>query len=99
MKKVYLFLAIIGAIVPYIFYFQFIGSEGINFPLFITSLFENNAAAGFTTDVLLATAVFWVFIFQRAKQQKGSKPLLFLVLSFTIGLSCALPAYLYANEK
>lgn len=99
MKKIYLSLAIIGAIVPYVFYVQFIQIEGINFPLFITSLFENNAAAGFTTDILMATAVFWLFIFQRAKELKGPKPLLYFVLSCTIGLSCVLPAYLYASEK
>jgi uncharacterized protein DUF2834 len=99
MKSVYLVLAIIGAVVPYIFYFQFIQSEGLNFPLFISSLFVNNPAAGFTADVLLATGVFWLFIFQRAKQSQTPRPLLFFVLSFTIGLSCALPAYLYANEK
>lgn len=99
MKKVYLMLSMIGAIVPYVFYIKFIQSEGINFPLFITTLFENNSAAGFSADVLLATVVFWLYIFQRAKLSNGPKPLLFFVLSCTIGLSCALPAYLYANEK
>ncbi|MEQ1533733.1 MAG: DUF2834 domain-containing protein [Sideroxydans sp.] len=99
MKNIYLVLSIIGAIVPYVFYIQFIQTEGINFPLFIATLFENNSAAGFSADVLLATVAFWLFIFQRAKQSNGPKPLLFFVLSCTIGLSCALPAYLYANEK
>jgi len=99
MKNLYLVLAIVGAIVPYVFYFQFIQTEGMNFPLFISSIFANNPARGFTADVLMATGVFWVFIFHRASQSKGPKPALFFVLSWTIGLSCALPAYLYANEK
>ncbi len=99
MKRIYLFLAIIGAITPYIFYFQFIQVEGLNFSLFITELFDSKASSGFTADVLLATVAFWLFIFQRAKNTTAPKPLIFFILSCTVGLSCALPAYLYANEK
>lgn len=99
MKRIYLFLAIIGAITPYIFYFQFIQVEGLNFSLFIMELFESKASSGFTVDVLLATVAFWLFIFQRAKSTTAPKPLIFFILSCTVGLSCALPAYLYANEK
>lgn len=99
MKQLYLLLAIIGAITPYFFYIQFIQVEGLNFSLFITQLFDNKAASGFSADVLIATVVFWLFIFQRARATAGPKPHLFFILSCTVGLSCALPAYLYANEK
>ena len=99
MKNLYLLLAIIGAIIPYVFYYQFIQAEGINLPLFISQLFENKASSGFTADVLLATVCFWVFIFKRSIKPKAPKPLLFFILSCTVGLSCALPAYLYANEE
>ncbi|WP_057831346.1 DUF2834 domain-containing protein [Colwellia sp. TT2012] len=99
MKRIYLFLAIVGAIIPYIFYFQFIQVEGLNFSLFIMELFGSKAASGFTADVLLATVAFWFFIFQRSKNPTAPRPFLFFILSCTVGLSCALPAYLYANEK
>ncbi|GLX77326.1 hypothetical protein tinsulaeT_06660 [Thalassotalea insulae] len=99
MKNIYLLLAIIGAVIPYLFYIQFMQVEGLNFSLFITQIFANKAASGFTADVLLATVVFWCFIFQRAKSSSAPKPLVFFVLSCTVGLSCALPAYLYANEN
>jgi len=99
MKGIYLFLAIVGAIIPYIFFFQFVQVEGLNFPLFLMELFDNKASSGFTADFLISTVVFWVFIFQRAKNSAAPKPLIFFILSCTVGLSCALPAYLYANEK
>lgn len=99
MQRIYLFLAIVGAIVPYIFYCQFIQIEGLNFSLFIMMLFSNKASSGFTADVLLATIVFWFYIFQRAKNENTPKPMIYFILSCTVGLSCALPAYLYANEK
>ena len=99
MKKLYLTLAIIGAIVPYLFFFQFIQAEGINIPGFISSLFVNGAAGGFSADLLISSFVFWLFMFQQMKTPNEPKPYLFIALNLSIGLSCALPAYLYAREK
>ena len=99
MKKLYLFLAVIGAIVPYFFFFQFFQAEGINVFVFVSALFVNGAAGGFTMDVLLSSFIFWLFMFKQVKESNGPKPYLFIVLNLAIGLSCALPAYLYAKEK
>ena len=99
MKKIYLILAILGGIIPYLFFFKFIQTEGMNLPLFIQSLFVNGAAGGFSADLLLASFVFWLFMFMQAKESNSPKPYLFIILNLAIGLSCALPAYLYAKEK
>ncbi len=99
MKKLYLLLAIIGAIVPYFFFFQFIQSEGLSIPAFISALFVNGAAGGFSADLLLTSFVFWLFVFQQFKESSGPRPYIFIVLNLAIGLSCALPAYLYARKK
>ncbi len=99
MKKIYLLLAIIGAIVPYLFFISFIQTEGLNLPAFVSGLFVNGAAGGFSADLLLTSFVFWLFMFQQAKESKGPKPYLFIVLNLAIGLSCAFPAYMYAREK
>ena len=98
MKKIYLILAILGGIVPYIFFFKFIQIEGLNLLLFIESLFVNGAAGGFSADLLFTSFVFWLFMFLQAKNSNGPKPYLFIILNLTIGLSCAFPAYLYAKE-
>ncbi len=99
MKKIYLLLSIVGAIVPYLFFFQFIQVEGLNIPAFISAVFVNGAAGGFSADLLLTSFVFWLFMFQQVKESNGPKPYLFIVLNLVIGLSCALPAYLFAREK
>ncbi len=97
MRNVYLLLAIVGAVVPYLFFAGFFASAGINLPGFISALFVNGAAAGFTVDLLISSAVFWIFMFsRRATEPEAPQPWLFIVLNLTIGLSCALPAYLYA---
>jgi len=99
MKNTYLLLAVLGGIIPYLFFFQFIQVEGLNFPLFIQSLFANGAAGGFSADLLITSLVFWVFMFVESKKANTPKPTLFIVLNLTIGLSCALPAYLYAKAR
>ncbi len=99
LKRLYLVLAILGAIVPYFFFFQFIQLEGLNIPAFMSALFVNGAAGGFSADLLFTSFIFWLFMFQQRKESNGPKPYLFIVLNLAIGLSCALPAYLYAREK
>lgn len=99
MKNIYLFLAVLGAIVPYLFFFQFIQLEGVNIPLFIESLFVNGAAGGFSADLLFTSFVFWLFMFVEQRKSNTPSPYIFIALNLTIGLSCALPAYLYVKEK
>ena len=99
MKKVYLLLAIAGAVLPYVFFFEFIQAEGLNLPVFLKSLFVNGATGGFTADLLISSFVFWLFMFSQKQTTKGPSPYLFIVLNLVIGLSCALPAYLYAREE
>ena len=96
MKNLYLGLAIIGAVVPYLFFIEFFAVAGIDLPAFIGALFANGAAGGFTADLLITSLVFWIYMFNR---KEGPAPWLFVVLNLTIGLSCALPAYLYASLR
>jgi len=97
MKNVYLGLAIAGAVLSYIFFIQFFAAEGLDLIAFIAALFANGAAGGFTADLLISSLVFWLFMFGR--QGSGPKAWLFIALNLTIGLSCALPAYLWASAQ
>ncbi len=97
LKTSYLLLAIAGAVVPYIFFVQFMMADGVDLAGFIAGLFANGAAGGFTADLLISSFVFWLYMFSRSSQ--GPKPWLFVALNLTIGLSCALPAYLYAASE
>lgn len=97
-KNLYLLLAIGGAIVPYVFFIQYFADAGVSLGAFLAALFVNGAAGGFTADLLISSLVFWIFMFQRSSQGEGAKPLWFVIINLAIGLSCALPAYLYASE-
>ena len=98
MKCLYLILAIIGAVVPYIFFVQHFANEGLGLLGFVTALFANPAASGFTADLLITSFVFWIMMFYEQRKGNGPSPFVFIILNLFIGLSCALPAYLYARE-
>jgi hypothetical protein len=98
-RNLYLGLAFAGAIVPYIFFIRHFADAGFGLPDFLSALFANPAAGGFTADLLISSLVFWIAMYHRRSRGKGPKPLLFIILNLTIGLSCALPAYLAANEQ
>jgi len=96
MRSFYLVLAIVGAIIPLVFFTQFFfGSGGEVAPLdFVSALFVNAAAGGFAADLLISSFVFWGYMWNR--RASGPKIIPFVALNLIIGLSCALPAYLYA---
>ncbi|MCR9261151.1 MAG: DUF2834 domain-containing protein [Pseudomonadaceae bacterium] len=96
MKQTYLVLAILGAVVPILFFLGFFHAEMTGLAGFVPALFANSAAAGFTADLLITSVVFWLYMFTA---KAGPKPWLFVVLNLCIGLSCALPAYLYARAR
>lgn len=96
MRMTYLLLAVIGAVVPMAFFAAFFADRSISLPGFLQALFVNGAAGGFTADLLITSVVFWVWMFT---QKDGPAPWLFIVLNLCIGLSCALPAYLYARAS
>jgi hypothetical protein len=96
MKQVYLIWAILGAIIPVLFFLGVFHDAMIGVAGFVPALFVNGPAGGFTADLLISSFVFWTFMFSA---KTGPKPWLFVVLNLTIGLSCALPAYLYARTN
>lgn len=98
MKNVFLALAIIGALVPYYFFLQHFGLNGYGLADFIAGIFATPAASGFTADLLITSLVFWIYMFSARKGSTSAPgPWPFVALNLLIGLSCALPAYLYVR--
>jgi len=97
MRNLYLIAAIIGAVVPYVFFVQHFGAAGIDLVAFLADAFANPVASGFAADLFISSFVFWIYMFQAG--EGTPKPWPFIVLNLTIGLSCALPAYLYWRER
>ena len=94
LRNLYLALAVIGAVVPYAFFISFWSVEGLGIAHFIASWFVNGSAGGAAADLLISSLVFWVYIINR-RRHGGPNPLPFIAINLIIGLSCALPAYLW----
>ncbi len=92
MKRFYLIWAVLGAVIPIMFFLGVFHDHMIGVAGFIPALFVNGPAGGFTADLLISSAVFWGFMFSA---RQGPSPWPFVALNLCIGLSCALPAYLY----
>lgn len=99
LKALYLALAVAGAVIPYAFFLQHFSSAGLGLVDFLGAAFANGAAGGFTADVIISSVVFWIAMIHYRKTKDGPSPTLFVVLNLCIGLSCALPAWLYARES
>lgn len=97
-KRLYLALALLGTVVPWLFFATFFSNEGVNLPLFLRSLFVNGAAGGFSADILISISVFWIWSFYDAKKYNLRYWWTVLPAGFCVGLSLALPLYLFFRE-
>ena len=95
MKNFYLIASLLGAVLPYMFFFEFFMAEGVDIVKFLQAVFANGAAGGFAADILMSSAVFWSYLI--VSREPGWWK--YVVLNLAIGLSCALPYYLYVKAK
>ena len=98
MRTFYLVMAVLGTVVPWIFFGQFFAAHGFAPWSFVAGLFANGAAGGFVADVLISIVVFWVWSFADARRLGIGLWWLVLPAGCLVGLSLALPLYLYLRE-
>lgn len=94
-ERLYLGLAIIGAVAPWIFFALFFAENGLDPVSFLAGLFANGAAGGFTVDVLISLLIFWVWSWHDAGKRGLENWHLVLLAGCTAGLSFAMPLYFY----
>jgi hypothetical protein len=95
-KTVYLILAIIGFIAPYYFFLQARAFDlGELFQLFSAS----EILSGIAMDLLVSVVVFWFFMFWEARRLQMQNPWVYLLATLLVGLSFALPLFLYFRER
>lgn len=96
-RKLYAVLAFIGAAVPLALSAWFIADHGLDGGELIDQAFAGPAAAAFVADVSISSIVFWVWMWPEARAI-GVSPWGFLAANLFIGLSFALPLFLYVRE-
>jgi hypothetical protein len=99
LRHLYLFLALIGLILPYSQLVPWIiEHHALNMPLFISDLFANRISAFFALDVIVAAIVLISFI-QTEGRRLGMRLLwLPIVAVLLVGVSLGLPLFLYLRQ-
>jgi magnesium-transporting ATPase (P-type) len=98
-KNIYLILAVIGFIAPYYFFLQLPAENGFDLPRFMQPLFANNFMKGVAMDLTVSVIVFWFFMFAEANKLQMKNPWLYLLATLLVGLSFALPLFLYFRSR
>jgi Terpene cyclase DEP1 len=98
--SVFFLLAAVGLVAPWIFNAQYFLSGGSVLPgAFFGAAFANSLTTAITLDVYIAAIVFSVWVFVESKRVRVARSWLYVVLTFFVGLSFALPLYLGMRER
>jgi len=98
-KWIYLGLCILGILIPYTQFVPFVREHGLDLPLLVTQLFSTRIGGFFGLDVIVSTVVFWCFVYFEGHRAKMKQLYLPIAASLTVGVSLALPLFLYMRER
>ena len=99
MKNIYLVLAILGFVVPYFFFLQVPPESMSNFPALIQPLFANNFMRGLAADLTISVLAFWTCVFVEGNRLQMKNLWVYPLATLLVGLSFALPLFLYFRER
>ena len=98
-KNVYLGLCVLGVVLPYWQFLPWAAQNGLNLPLFVQQLFANRIGAFFGMDVLVSGVALLVFVRFENSRTRIPGRWLPLIAVLTVGVSLALPLFLYLRER
>ena len=97
-KTIYLALCFAGALLPYWQFVPWVIQHGMNLPLFVRELFANRISAFFGMDVFVSAVVLIAFMRVESRRLKFRRRWLPVLAMLTVGVSLALPMFLYMRE-
>ena len=97
-KTLYLFLCVIGTILPYLFLVPFLREHGLDLRRFFDELFANRIGAFFGMDVIVSSVCLWIFVFFEGRRSRVKHLWAPVLASLTVGVSLGLPLFLYLRE-
>ena len=97
-KNIYLFLCVLGILLPYSQFIPWLIENGLNVPLFVRQLFANRISGFFGLDVLVSAVVLVRFVREEGKRLGMRLLWLPIVGLCAVGVSFGLPLFLYLRE-
>ena len=99
MAKVYLLLAILGAVLPYGALLPWLFENGLNLQLLWQAITANNISVLAWLDVVIAAVALICFIVTDSNKHQVRDAAFAIIATLTVGVACGLPLYLYLKEK
>ncbi|NJO51009.1 MAG: DUF2834 domain-containing protein [Leptolyngbyaceae cyanobacterium RM2_2_4] len=100
LKPIYLLFTIVGSIAPWYWLLQ--DSATLLSPdLFLQATFANNITTAWASDLIISAIAFFCFVWVELKRLNVSRLwlILYVGLTFGVGLSCSLPFFYIAESK
>ena len=97
-KRLYLALAVVGAVAPWYFFLSFLMEGGPGIAAALDQLWATNMTRFFTVDVLLTGLALLVYLLIR-ERMNGGRFWLLAGATVLVGPSCSLPLLLYFKER
>jgi hypothetical protein len=98
-KGLYFILAVIGFVGPYYFLISFLTAHGVDGKAFVQQLFGTKISTFFAVDLMVSSVVFLRYLGQEATRYSIEYRWVYVVALLTVGLSFALPLFLYVRES
>lgn len=99
MKWLYLIAAVLGTVLPLSQFIPFLAAHGLDMRLFFQQLFANDVSGFFGMDVIVSSLALWLFIFSEGRRLKMNNLWLYIVCNLAVGVSLALPLFLFFRER
>jgi hypothetical protein len=97
-KNIYLFLCVLGIFLPYSQFIPWVVENGLHLGLIFRQLFANRIGGFFGVDVLVSSVVLIRFVHAEGRRLGVRRLWLPILGLLTVGVSCALPLFLYLRE-
>ena|SRR5215471_524994 len=98
LKTIYLALCVPGLVLPYWQFVPWVAANGLHLPLFVQQLFANRIGGFFGMDVLVSSLVLVVFMRTEGTRLRIPGRWWSVLALLTVGVSLALPLFLYLRE-
>ncbi|MFX0114152.1 MAG: DUF2834 domain-containing protein [Candidatus Hodarchaeota archaeon] len=98
LRIIYLILCVLGTVLPYSALLLFLLDNGLDIPLALDQLLENNISIFGWLDVIVSAIVLIVFAFAEGQRLKMPYWWVPIIATFAVGVSLGLPLFLYLRE-
>jgi hypothetical protein len=103
LRHIYLFLFVLGTLLPYSQFLPWLGAHGLDLKLFFAELFSGKVSSFFALDVFVSALVLIVFaVVEAARLKMQDRPIILMFVflaTFCAGVSSGFPLFLYLRQR